>query len=182
MSQVSTSIKGALSEPVVLLPSGLKTWLSAYRLLYGMLLGPSILIGLVLYYCLKLDGLQFASAMAAVLILLLNIYFYVLRKRKEETGLSIWIDLDEIQLLRKGIILYKDSLKDLRVIQTGPWGKSNNTPTTLLIEGKHFPKLFIRSAQFVKIWRPSEKVNYCVASNREWLQLLQALAGCERFV
>lgn len=171
-----------LPEPITLLPPRLKTWLSTYRILYGMLLGPLIIISLGFHYWLGLNLVQFASAMAVALILLLNVYFYVLRKRKEEIGVSIWIDLDEIQLLKKGIILYKDSLKNLRVFQPEQQIKSKNAPTTLLIEGKHFPRIIISSAQSVKIWHSTEKVDFCVASEKEWIHLLQALAACEWFV
>lgn len=179
MSYFPPPMPGLLPEPVTLLPPRLKTWLSTYRIMYGVLLGPLIFIGLGFHYCVGLNWVQLASAMAAVLILLLNVYFYVLRKRKEDHGVSIWIDLDEIQLLKKNIILYKDSLKDIRVIQLGQPTKSKKAPTTLLIEGKHFPRIFIYSAQSVKIWRGIGKVDFCVASEKEWIHLLQVLAACE---
>lgn len=179
MHYLSPSIQGALPEPIRLLPPRLKTWLSIYRILYGILLGPLIIIGLALYYWLGVHWVQFASGMTAALILLLNIYFYVLRKRKEEVGVFIWIDLDEIQLLKKGIILYKDSLKNIRVILPKQQIKSNNTPMTLLIEGKYFPKIFIRSAQSIRSWSTTGKVDFCVASEKEWTHLVQALTACE---
>lgn len=155
--------------------------MSTYRIFYGTLAGPLILIGLGLHFGLRLNLTQFAAVMAAALILLLNIYFYVLRKKKETIGVSIWIDLGEIQLLKKGIVLYKDSLKNLRVIQPEKQIQSKNTPTTMLIEGNQFPRMVIRSAQSVKNWYQTEQIDFCVTSEKEWIHLLQALAACERF-
>jgi hypothetical protein len=170
-------LSGIISEPITLLPPRLKTWLGTYRILYAVLLGPLLFIGLGLHYWSGMNLVQFASAMTAALILFMNVYFYVLRKRKEEIGISIWIDLDEIQLLKKGVILNKDSLKNLHVIKMGRPANPKNLPNTLLIEGKHFPRLYIRSAQSIKIWRSMEKTDFCVTSEKEWKRLVNALAS-----
>jgi hypothetical protein len=172
---------GIISEPITLLPPGLEVRLSTYRILYGVLLGLMIFIGLGRYHYWGLNLVQLAFVMAAPLILLLNVYFFVLRKRKEANRVFIWIDLDEIQLFKKGIILYKDSLKNLRVIKIVVPANPKNVPTTLLIEGKQFPRLFIRSAQSVKDWTSREHVYFSVASEKEWKYLLQALAACEQY-
>lgn len=170
------------SGSVLLTPPGLITWLNQYKLLYSVLLGPLILIGLSLYHSFSRDFLQFASAMAIVLILLLNGYFYLIRKRKEAAALSIWIDLDEIQMLKKGVVLYRDALKNLLVMQPEHQISPNAIPRTLLIEGKHFPRIFIGSTHAVHLRPAAEKIDFCVTSQKEWLQLLQALAGCNGLV
>lgn len=177
MDYLPPPLSSIISEPITMLPPRLKTWPGTYRILYGVLLGPLLFIGLGLQYWLGMNWVQFASAMTAALILFMNVYFYVLRKRKEAIGVSIWVDLDEIQLLKKGVVLYKDSLKNLRIIKMGWPANPQNIPNTLLIEGKNFPRIYIRSEQAIKTERSIGKTDFCVASEKEWKRLVNALAG-----
>lgn len=173
------SMQPIISEPVMLLPPRLKTWLDLQWIGHALWIATLMLIGLGVHYYSRISFIQYISAITALGILWLNVHFYVLRRRKEEDGLSIWVDLDEIQLLKKNTVMYKDSLQNLRVMQMEPSFKSTRASEILLIEGKFFPKIFISAGPSINIRHALGKVDYCVASEKEWRHLCQVLATCQ---
>ncbi len=167
------------ARPISLFPSKSKASVNRAGVFFKSVVLPLLLTGAGLHLLLELRGAQLLIALALALLVLLNVYFFIRLRQNASGACSLQIDLDEIRLLQGGRVLHREPLKNVRVARLN-WGNdAGDSLPVLRIEGTHFPRLFIASAQVGNTWKTVEAAGYQVGSEKEWQRLVQALAGGE---
>ncbi|MEZ4960414.1 MAG: hypothetical protein R2830_11405 [Saprospiraceae bacterium] len=176
MHTSSLSPKILYASPFFLVPGEAKAGGGRAGIFSKTVVLPLLLTGIGLHYLLELRSAHLLMAMTLALLVLLNVFFFLIRRQNGSDTLSLQIDLDEIQLLQNGRILYREELKNIRIDHLN-WGGHTSDPLPVIrIKGKHFPKISISSDQELSETRRILKMaDYRVTSELEWKRLLQVL-------
>ena len=106
--------------------------------IYGILLLPKLIGGIILYYIFELRGIYFLIALALLFILMLNIYFYYKRILWKEHQLKLIVDSNYLRLMDNKNIYMSAHIKEIK--------------TRKIITGKkNYPAISIKSEGFDEI-------------------------------
>ena len=162
-------------RPFVLTPAGGETRPAQLWAFSGTVLIPFGITGVLIYYFAGLRESQWITVMLPVLLILLNLHFFLINRKTGSKKLTLWIDLDEIKLIRNGQLLHREIINKIQVKREDGVDQ-NGLPRALKLEGAQFPTVFILSPKNKKILnhQSAEKSVFCLrASKTEWERLLK---------
>jgi hypothetical protein len=127
---------------------------------------------------LELSMGQYALAQLPVLVILLNLYYFLIRRMKSPQSLQLCVEMDELCLRLGEQLLHRQKLTNLRLQQLG-WGmESSDLLPAIRIQGPDFPTITIGATTAPTPWtnlrQSVEFTDYWLKPGDSW-DKLQAL-------